>query len=31
MILNENIVNCKVIDFIEYYSFDVDFVSIQHC
>jgi hypothetical protein len=29
--LNEKDVNCKVIDLVEYYNFDVDFISVTHC
>jgi hypothetical protein len=29
--LNENVVNCKVVDLVEYYNFDVSFVFIRHC
>lgn len=30
-ISNEKVVNCKVVDLIEYYNLNANFVSIQHC
>ena len=29
--LNENVVNCKVVDLVKYCNFDASFVFIQHC
>jgi hypothetical protein len=31
IILNEKVVNCKIVDLVECYNFDVDFVSIRRC
>ena len=31
MILNEKVINYKIVHLVEYYNFGVDFVFIQHC
>ena len=30
MIPNEKIVNCKDVDLVEYYNFDVDIIFVTH-
>ena len=31
MILNEKVINYKIVDLVKYYNFGVDFVFFQYC